>query len=339
MAAKQTEVHSFKRIQDQLKNDVLPDILLFYGREKYLVRWSVEQIKARYVDPSLEMFNFTKFEDSSATAGAIIDACETMPVMSEKRVVLVENADFSAEDGDELASYFSNFPETTVLIFVSEAVDKRKKFYKAVQKAGDVYEFGPLAMPQLRSFVTKRLRASGKKFDPEVAGIIVETSGYYDKDSDYTIDNLVNDIEKVVSHSGDYISAEDVDSTVTGNVERDVFAFSEALASGRRGDAIGLLNILLTYGENVFKLLGLICSQFETMLLIKEMREAGYSTGQMHQQLGIHEYRIKKTMPQASKYSVERLRSILMKAYEVDRNIKSGLMEAEVALELLVAGV
>ena len=101
----------------------------------------------------------------------------------------------------------------------------------------------------------------------------------------------------------------------------------------------GLLNVLLTYGENVFKLLGLICSQFETMLLIKEMRDAGHSTAQMHQHLGIHEYRIKKTMPQASQYSVERLRAILMKAYEVDRNIKSGLMDAETALELLVAGV
>jgi len=100
-----------------------------------------------------------------------------------------------------------------------------------------------------------------------------------------------------------------------------------------------LLNVLLTYGENVFKLLGLICSQFETMLLIKEMRDAGHSTAQMHQHLGIHEYRIKKTMPQASQYSVERLRAILMKAYEVDRNIKSGLMDAETALELLVAGV
>lgn len=339
MAAKQTEAHSFKRIQDDLKNNTLPDILMFYGREKYLVRWSVDQIKVRYVDPSLEMFNFIKFEDTSATAGAIIDACETMPVMSEKRVVLVENADLSTEDGEELAAYFSNFPETTVLIFVSEAVDKRKKFFKALQKHGGVYEFGPLEMPQLRSFVTKRLRASGKKFDPDVAGIIVETSGYYDTDSDYTLDNLINDIEKVVSHSGEYISSEDVDSTVAGNVERDVFAFSNALASGRRGEALGLLNVLLTYGENVFKLLGLICSQFETMLLIKEMRDAGHSTAQMHQHLGIHEYRIKKTMPQASQYSVERLRAILMKAYEVDRNIKSGLMDAETALELLVAGV
>ena len=60
---------------------------------------------------------------------------------------------------------------------------------------------------------------------------------------------------------------------------------------------------------------------------------------QMKAALGIHEFRIKKAFGPASRYDGEGLRKVLMKAYEADRNIKTGLTEPETALELFVAGV
>lgn len=338
MAVKKTQVHGFKRIQADLKGNV-GGVMLFYGREDYLIRWSVGQIKEKYINPAVEMFDFVKLDGSEVSAGIIIEACETMPMMSEKRVVLVEDFDIVRDDGGELAEYFEEFPESTVLILICEAPDKRLKLFKAVKKYGSEYEFGLLDNSLLKSFIIKRLRNSGKKFKPDVPDLISELSGYYNKDSDYTIDSLINDIAKIVSHSGDVITAQDIENTVASNEERDVFAFADAVASGRKNDALRLLDTLLSYGENTFKILGLICSQFETMLLINEMREDGFTQAQMHARLGIHEYRIKKTAPMAARYSSGKLRSILMKAYAVDREIKTGVLEQEMALELFVARV
>lgn len=76
--------------------------------------------------------------------------------------------------------------------------------------------------------------------------------------------------------------------------ERDVFAFTDALSSGKKGDALRILHSLLESGENVFKLLGLICSQYETILSVHEMRSDGMDLAQMKAALGIHEFRIKK---------------------------------------------
>ena len=75
------------------------------------------------------------------------------------------------------------------------------------------------------------------------------------------------------------------------------------------------------------------------MLLINEMRADCFTQAQMHARLGIHEYRIKKTAPMAARYSSGKLRDILMKAYTVDREIKTGLIEPELALELFVSRV
>lgn len=346
--------HAFRRIQADLKNDTLKNIMIFYGPEDHLIRWSADKVRERYVDPVVEMFDLMKLDGAVCTAADIRSACETMPMMSEKRVVIVDDfnaggrrnskADEEEDDekqdkNDELIEYFSNFPESTVLILISREPDKRRKLFKTIQKYGADYEFNRLDMTQLKAFITKHLRVGGKKFDMDVPEMIAEMSGYFDKESNYTIDNLINDISKIIAHSGDFITVEDVEETVAGNEARDVFAFSEALAAGRKGEALSLLTPLLSYGEKEFKLLGLICSQFETVLLVNEMRADGLTTSAMHDRTGIHEYRIKKSLPLAQRYTVSRLRHILMKAYEVDRNIKSGLSEPRTALELFVAMV
>jgi DNA polymerase-3 subunit delta len=55
--------------------------------------------------------------------------------------------------------------------------------------------------------------------------------------------------------------------------------------------------------------------------------------------LGIHEFRIKKAASFAEKYSLQSLRQILQRAYEIDKNIKTGLLESSLALELFIAGI
>lgn len=332
-------VHAFKRIQKDLKEDQMKNILLFYGREDYLIRWSADRVKERFINPAAEVFDYMRLDGAECTAGDIRDACETMPMMSERRMVVVQGFRSDSEGAEELEAYFQNFPDSTVLVLMAGEVDRRRKLYKTIQKQGAEYEFDHLDSGMLNSFIIKNLRNSGRSFDPDVPGMIAEASGYYDKDSSYTLDNLVNDLSKIVSHSGDRITVQDVEETIAGNEARDVFAFADALAAGRKGEALQLLSVLLSYGENEFKLLGLICSQFEVLLLVREMQEEGLSTAAMHSQTGIHEFRIKKSLPLARQYTVSRLRHILMKAYEVDRNVKSGSLEARAALELFVAMV
>ena len=122
-ASKKKEPHSYKRIQAELKEDRLKNILLLFGREKYLIRWACEQIRKRYVMSAAELFDFVKIDGSSEDTGRISEACETLPMLSEKRVVLVSDFDESSGRGDEVAEYLKDFPENTVLILVCDSLD------------------------------------------------------------------------------------------------------------------------------------------------------------------------------------------------------------------------
>ena len=54
---------------------------------------------------------------------------------------------------------------------------------------------------------------------------------------------------------------------------------------------------------------------------------------------GASEYRIKKLMPYVNRYSQDKLKQILSSAYETDRNIKTGLLDQQLALEMFAAGI
>ena len=113
----------------------------------------------------------------------------------------------------------------------------------------------------------------------------------------------------------------------------------DAVSRNRKDEAYRLLHNLMVSGEGVFRLLALISSQLELILEVKEMREAGMGLSQMQKQLGIHEFRIKKAMSVTEKYSTDRLKHVLSGAYAIDGNIKSGLLEPGLALELFIAEI
>ena len=92
-------------------------------------------------------------------------------------------------------------------------------------------------------------------------------------------------------------------------------------------------------GSDPFSIIGAIVSQFEMMLSVKQMREDGMDLTAIHKKLGGSEFRIKKMIPYVNKYSVDKLKQTLSAIYQVDRNIKTGLLEPQMALEMFIAGI
>lgn len=343
------EKHAYKRIDKEIKNHSVNNLIFFYGEEDFLIRWAIDLIVKEYVNEACREMNFSRLDGATVTLEQIMNNCETLPFISEKRVVLIN--DFKLIEGikskyidDEeeklLASYLKGLPEHCILIITADSADKRKKLYKAVLEQGSVYEFGKLDESSLRSYITKRFRESGKKAEPAVIAQIIEASGYYDKDSDYSLFNLENDIKKAIAYSDDInIEEESVYNAISGNLDTDVFAMIDSLSQNRKDEAYHILHNLLSSGENEFKLIKLLASQFEIVLAIKEMNEEGKSFLQMKEILGIHEYRIKKAALFAHKYSISSLKKILMKIYNIDKNIKTGLLEPSLALEIFISEI
>lgn len=345
--------HAFRTIGKDVKAGDIPSLVFLCGEEAYLIHWATGLLIGAYVDKTYEMLDFTRLEPEGLTLERIRESCETLSMMSERRVVLLPEfppaageplKSFSAEDEKELLEYIKEIPESCLLIITAKAAGKKEKksskLRTAAGKAGRVYDFGPLSESQLRSFAAKRFQADHKVCRGSVLDLLLEDSGYGNQDIDYNLYNMENDIRKVIAHStGDEITASDVALSISTNLETNIFALLDALSRNRKGEAYRLLHNLLAGGEGEYKLLALMTGQIELILEVKEMRAEGMNLNRIKTALGVHEYRIKKAMRVTDQYSIKSLKKMLSSAYGVDGSIKSGLLEPDLALELLVAEI
>ncbi|WP_324823241.1 DNA polymerase III subunit delta [Sinanaerobacter sp. ZZT-01] len=344
---KQPTVHAYQKVQKEMKDGKLKQVLFFYGRETYLSNWATEALISKYISPVSKELDVSQFDGTLVNVRDLINTCETLPLFSEKKLVIVKDfvplsgikrKGFTEEDEKKLIEYIKDLPKTTMLVFMADTADKRRKLYKGVAEAGAAYEFSPLEEKQLVAFIQKRLKSAERIAKPAAITQFISYTGYYDKESDYDLYCLENDIKKALFFSQTpELTLADFTGTASANMDTNVFAMIDALSKGDKQQGFLLLHNILQSGENTYKILALICSQFELMFCVKEMQTEGLTLSAMVNTLGVHEFRIKKAVQFAQRYSVDHLRKMLKRAYEVDKNIKSGELEQGLALELLVA--
>ncbi len=346
---KKAQEHALKKMTRDLKAGEIPGVIVLCGKEQYLVDFGLEAIVNRYVNPAAKMIDFVRFTEENASFEAVREACETLSMFSDRHIVAVAGFSplesgkwkgFTETDEAALTAYAEDIPEGTILILTCGVPDKRKKLYQKIASVGSVYEFDTLSAPDLRSFIIRQMKAAGKYCTESVLSEMIADSGYYHKETDYTLYNLVNDLKKIIAYAeGEEITSGDVLAVISGSLETYIFALIDSITNGRRGEAFHLFYNILGSGESASRILSAIVSQYEFILDVKELRDQGLSKDAIAGELKVHEFRVKKALGLSERYTAERLRRVLCLAYDVDRNIKSGQVTQELAMELLLASV
>ncbi|MBQ9708703.1 MAG: DNA polymerase III subunit delta, partial [Firmicutes bacterium] len=300
------------------------------------------------------------------SAQNIIESCETLAMMSERKVVLVP--DFLPADGGkirgfgeseikDLTEYLSKgagVPESTLLIFTSGETEGKSKLppvRKAIKEAknGSIYDFQPLDDSLLRGFIEKRLKATGKGYRPSLVSSIIAESGYGNKYIDYTLYNLDNDLKKLAAYAGETeITAEDARAVISTNPENNIFSLLDSVSRNRKGDALEMLHNLFDAKVDPFMIQAMIVRQLELILYVKEMSDDGRVLQDISKIAGdlesagrkgrsIPEFRVKKAMQVSKNISSEMIKHMLTGAYEIDGNVKRGIFEPKLALEYYIS--
>lgn len=333
--------HAYISIGRDIKEGGYPNLLLLCGDETYLVKWALDLLVSKTVEPAARMMDYSLLDGKEITWNDIMNQCETLPMLSSKRVVAV--ADFSPAQSKEMLEEFLHLPDHTLLIFLQNGpTDPSKKTGLAplVAASGKIYEFESLEESQLKAFIQKRLKSAGVLMKPSVLAFLITASGYGDRDSTYNLFQLENDLTKMIAHrTGDELSLEDVKACLSETIETNTFAMLDAICKNRKDEAFRLLHEMIRSGENAYKLLSTIASQMELMLCVKELRQEGRSPVEIKSELSVHELRIKKALAFSEKFSVNELKGILTNIYKVDNQIKTGVLESEMALEMMIAEI
>jgi len=324
---------------------------VFHGDDEFSRAEALADFKTRMGDPVMADLNTTLFDGRKTTFGELHHACDTVPFMARVRLVIVENllARLGAGQrrggkGDQafleaLLEYLPRLPETTRLAFVDDqALSDTHPVVRLAQaeKRGVVREFRAPDEKSggLERWLLERAQKKGGQIEPRAAH---ELAAYVGRN----LRLLDQELEKLVVYVDGQrpITVQDVHRLVSYVHEADIFEMTDAL--GRRDGlrASRLLHQMLDDGHDPLYLLGMIVRQFRIMIQVKDLAERGVHPNDIPARLGIKPFPARKGLSQAAQFSMPQLEAIYHKLWESDLAIKTGRLEPQLALDLLLAGL
>lgn len=242
-----------------------------------------------------------------------------------------------------LIAYLAHVPESTDLALLEPAlVRKTDPALKALESAAPASHVRILLCQYagdwwkqdewLSNWLAQRARQRKIKIEPAAAQALTELVGH-------NLRLLDQELSKLATYTANAraISAADVRLLVSAARERSVFEMIEALAGGNGKQAATLLQGLLAAGEQPLGILGMIAWQFRLLLQVKELMDQGNNQDAAGAILGQKPFTMKKAWPQAQRFSQATLEWAMERLLETDIAIKTGQMEDQLALIMLVA--
>jgi DNA polymerase-3 subunit delta len=339
-------VIEFKRIIDR-------KVTLLYiltGQDDFSINQSLDEIKRDIGDQAVLATSTTTLDGQQVTIDQLRNICETMPFLSEKRLVIIRGLleRFETEgrsrrqtrtrrnnhqDESKLfGALITQIPDSTVLVLVEGRITGNNPLFKELAGKAVVKSFPLLRDAQLRQWIRKRVNDEGGSISPQSVDLLAKLIG-----SNLWI--MASEIEKLLLFvSGRRIEEEDVKSLASYAQQASVFTMVDAIVEFKTELAEQLLQQLLQRGAAPVYLLYMLSRQVQMIVRAGELKKQRKSKTEIQNKLGLtSEYALRKTLEQASRYSLSRLKGVYQHLLETDLAIKTGKYEGELALNILVA--
>lgn len=306
-----------KTLKQRLQKKIEPCYLI-QGEDVLLYDKALELIK-NVCNLSLEEFNYTQFDDDTFNGDVMIDTLQTLPIASEKKLVLLKNISKVSEDfKKKLNAYLkAPVPSTCLVIF-----DFFNKFDFIISEKVSAKRLDEKSLSEI---IEKEIAEAGKAIKKDATTLLISyCSGYYSL--------IKNELEKLKSCNRDVIDVKDIENMVTKEVEYTAFELTEALSKKDANKAVKLLSLM----DKDTKTFSLIANHFRRLFFVSISKE---SDAELSKLLLVKEYAIVKARQLARNFSKIQLKNIYELLDEVDFYIKNGQMQIENALYYLIFGI
>jgi len=312
---------------------------LFTGAETYLLRQKVTAWKDAFRDKHGDI-NLSVLDGQKTPLGEIMAEILTAPFLGEKRLIFIENLPETArsakaeekaaesedededEDGKELKKFakdLETIPETSVVVFIQPAPDKRKSFYKSLAKLAAVEEFKPLESSELNQWARREAAKGGASLDAVTAEHLISLAGQ-------DCWRLSQEIKKLACYKPEEpISRDSIEHVVVPTLEANIFHFTDALSAKDHKKAIKNLHRTMAAGENLRQLFFMIVRQFRLLLQVKSYKQQYPASTPMSlaSALRLHPFVARSIAGQIAHFKNEELKSAYAHLLEIDIDLKT----------------
>ena len=234
----------FEEIQDSIQKGNFSPVYLFQGEEAYYIDQLTDLLIEKVLDDSERDFNQYIFYGMDSDAGTIINTCKRFPMMAERQLVIVKEAQ-ELKNIDDLVHYVKQPLHSTILAinFKHGKLDGRKKLSGEIAKTGIVFESKKLYDNQIPAFITSYLHKRKVTIDAKSAQMLTDYLGN-------DLNKLTNELNKLIlllTKEKAVITSELIEQNIGISKDYNTFELQKALANK---DILKANRIALYYEQN-----------------------------------------------------------------------------------------
>jgi DNA polymerase-3 subunit delta len=276
----------------------------------------------------------------------LLDILESANLLSPQRLVIVKRliAQGWKEEQENVLAYLKKKrkkieeDEYLIIIFWEEVLQQKKnaffQFLTSEKTEIKQQEFKKLSGVKLEQWILKRMQELfGKAAISQKA--LEKLIVYCGNDTQI----LNNEILKLANFCDKKIIQEkDVEELIQSSLDSNIFAIIDAVAEGRKKDALLLMHQHLERGEDPFYLFSMLSYQLRNMLKIADLKENfSYPEREIIRVSQMHPFVVRKSLNQIRNFSFVKLTKLYQKLSQLDVMMKTGKIEAELALDKFIA--
>ncbi|MCF8714542.1 DNA polymerase III subunit delta [Joostella atrarenae] len=327
-----------KKIVNDVRAGNIKPIYFLMGEEPYYVDKISQFMEKSILSEEEKGFNQVVLYGKDVTIDEIVSSAKRYPMMAERQVIIVKEAQNLSRVIDQLEAYALNPQPTTVLVicYKYKKLDKRKKVYKAIAKSGYIFESKKLYENQIGDWIRRVLAGKKYKITPKATQMLVEFLGT-------DLGKINNELEKLqlVIPKEEEITPKHIEENI--GISKDYNNFELRKAIGER-DVVKATRIVTYFSQNpkdnpLIVTVSLLYNFYSQLLQYHGLKD--HSKGSVASALKVNPYFVGEYQTAARNYNMKQCSHIVAHLRDIDLKSKGvgagSISQADLLKELLVA--
>ncbi len=340
---------------------------IYYGEDDYSRKRAIDALRDQLGDPEMASLNTVTLSAADTTPAEVVAQAGAVPFLAEGRLVVVEGLlamfsrsqgggggrgagrsarsrqaaleDTSSEPADsfrgwgQLKDLAPGLPESNILVLSDEAAADSNPLLKHLAPVANVRVFAPLRGNDLTRWIGQAVQERGGRVENAAQRALADAHGS-------NLWALSNEIDKLLLYAGDRpITIEDVQAMTGATREENIFAMVDDVIERRYPRARERIERLREdSGAAVPQIMAMLGTQVRRLLAAKDATDRRVSQSELQDAIGSRsDFAIRKTVDQSRNFSMPRLREMHRAILDYDIALKTGQLNEDTALELLIA--
>jgi DNA polymerase-3 subunit delta len=334
-------VIEYNELENKIKSGKFDNCYVFCGADEALMKETIKLILQKAVQGSFADLNYVQYDGTTADMEVVINTCDTIPFMSDRKVVVIYRATFLGEGEDRefakkyalLSKYMENPASHCILILYHVFESDREKpssKVKKLEKKACAVKFDKLKGMNLERKVKSIFDSKGKNIGK------IELKLFCDN-LENNMNMIENEIEKLCSYAYNRdITKEDILIMLPQKSDNDIFNLVDTLSQKKVEKALDILNELIFKGEKVPYILYMVERQFNIILQLKFGLEEGKDKDALARELKLNPYICEKMIAQSRKFTLMGLKKAIHYCLNTEEALKSSSVNGKTEMELLI---